>query len=133
MQLKNQKTHLIERDIRQDDCVKFVRREIRRGNKYDGIIMDPPSYGRGPGGEIWKLEEQLYPLVMLCKQVLSDNPVFFILNSYTTGLSPAVMEYLLAVLLKKDFGGCVTSSEIGLKVTDTDLILPCGSTAIWEK
>lgn len=116
-----------------DDCVKFVQREIRRGNKYDGIIMDPPSYGRGPGGEIWKLEEQLYPLVMLCKQVLSDNPVFFILNSYTTGLSPAVMEYLLAVLLKKDFGGYVTSSEIGLKVTDTGLILPCGSTAIWEK
>jgi 23S rRNA (cytosine1962-C5)-methyltransferase len=116
-----------------DDCVKFVQREIRRGNKYDGIIMDPPSYGRGPSGEIWKLEEQLYPLVMLCRQVLSDDPVFFILNSYTTGLSPAVMEYLLGVLLKKDFGGRVSSNEIGLKVTDTGLILPCGSTAIWEK
>ena len=116
-----------------DDCVKFVQREIRRGNKYDGIIMDPPSYGRGPGGEVWKLEEQLYPLVMLCRQVLSDDPVFFILNSYTTGLSPAVMEYLLSVLLCRQFGGRVSSNEIGLKVTDTGLILPCGSTAIWEK
>lgn len=116
-----------------DDCVKFVQREIRRGNKYDGIIMDPPSYGRGPGGEVWKLEEQLFSLVFLCKQVLSDNPVFFILNSYTTGLSPAVMEYLLGILLKKDFGGSVSSNEIGLYVTNTGLILPCGSTAIWEK
>ena len=116
-----------------DDCVKFVEREIRRGNRYDGIIMDPPSYGRGPGGEVWKLEEQLYSLVTLCKQVLSDNPLFFILNSYTTGLSPAVMEYLLGVLLQKDFGGKVSSDEIGLKVSDTGLVLPCGSTAIWEK
>ena len=116
-----------------DDCVKFVQRETRRGNRYDGIIMDPPSYGRGPGGEVWKLEEQLFSLVFLCKQVLSDNPVFFILNSYTTGLSPAVMEYLLGILLKKDFGGSVSSNEIGLNVTDTGLILPCGSTAIWEK
>lgn len=116
-----------------DDCIKFVQREIRRGNKYDIIIMDPPSYGRGPGGEVWKLEEQLFSLVMLCKQVLSDNPVFFILNSYTTGLSPAVMEYLLGILLKKEFGGSVSSNEIGLYVTDTGLILPCGSTAIWEK
>ena len=116
-----------------DDCVKFVQREIRRGNRYDGIIMDPPSYGRGPGGEVWKLEEQLYPLVELCRQVMSDNPVFFILNSYTTGLSPAVMEYLLGVLLKTKFGGRVSSSEIGLPVTDTGLVLPCGSTAIWEK
>ena len=116
-----------------DDCVKFVQREIRRGNRYDGIIMDPPSYGRGPGGEVWKLEEQLYSLVTLCKQVLSDNPLFFILNSYTTGLSPAVMEYLLGVLLQKDFGGKVSSDEIGLKVSDTGLVLPCGSTAIWEK
>ena len=116
-----------------DDCVKFVQREIRRGNRYDGIIMDPPSYGRGPGGEVWKLEEQLYPLVDLCRQVLSDNPLFFILNSYTTGLSPAVMEYLLGVMLQKPFGGSVSSDEIGLRVTDTGLILPCGSTAIWEK
>lgn len=116
-----------------DDCIKFVQREIRRGNKYDGIIMDPPSYGRGPGGEVWKLEEQLYPLVELCRQVLSDEPLFFILNSYTTGLSPAVMEYLLGVLLKTKFGGRVSSDEIGLPVTQTGLVLPCGSTAIWER
>lgn len=116
-----------------DDCVKFVQREIRRGNRYDGIIMDPPSYGRGPGGEVWKLEEQLFPLVDLCRQVLSDNPVFFILNSYTTGLSPAVMEYLLGVQIQQSFGGSVSSDEIGLRVTDTGLVLPCGSTAIWEK
>ena len=116
-----------------DDCVKFVQREIRRGNRYDGIIMDPPSYGRGPGGEVWKLEEQLFPLVNLCRQVLSDDPVFFILNSYTTGLSPAVMEYLLGVQLRQSFGGSVSSDEIGLRVTDTGLVLPCGSTAIWEK
>ena len=116
-----------------DDCIKFVQREIRRGNRYDAIIMDPPSYGRGPGGEVWKLEEKLFPLVDLCRQVLSDDPAFFILNSYTTGLSPAVMEYLLGVELQKSFGGSVSSDEIGLKVTDTGLILPCGSTAIWEK
>ncbi len=116
-----------------DDCIKFVNREIRRGNKYDGIIMDPPSYGRGPNGEVWKLEEQLYSLVELCSNVLSDAPVFFILNSYTTGLSPAVMEYLLGILLIKNFGGRVSSDEIGLPVTDTGLVLPCGSTAIWEK
>lgn len=116
-----------------DDCIKFVQREIRRGNKYDGIIMDPPSYGRGPNGEVWKLEDQLYPLVLLCRQIMSDNPAFFILNSYTTGLSPAVMEYMLGILLQKSFGGSVSSSEIGLKVTDTGLVLPCGSTAIWEK
>ena len=116
-----------------DDCIKFVQREIRRGNRYDAIIMDPPSYGRGPGGEVWKLEEKLFSLVDLCRQVLSDDPAFFILNSYTTGLSPAVMEYLLGVELQKSFGGSVSSDEIGLKVTDTGLILPCGSTAIWEK
>ncbi|MBQ1507052.1 MAG: class I SAM-dependent methyltransferase [Ruminococcus sp.] len=114
-----------------DDCVKFVQREIRRGNKYDGIIMDPPSYGRGPGGEVWKLEEQLYPLVDVCIQVLSDDPEFFILNSYTTGLSPAVMEYFLNLMLKNRFGGKVSSGEIGLKVTETGLILPCGSTSVW--
>lgn len=115
-----------------DDCVKFVQREQRRGNKYDGIIMDPPSYGRGPGGEVWKLEEQLFSLVQLCVPILSDNPLFFILNSYTTGLSPAVMEYLLGVMLKKRFGGNVSSSEIGLHVTESGLTLPCGSTAIWQ-
>ena len=115
-----------------DDCVKFVQREQRRGNKYDGIIMDPPSYGRGPGGEVWKLEEQLFSLVELCSGILSDNPVFFILNSYTTGLSPSVMEYLLGVMLRSRFGGSVSSSEIGLHVTATGLALPCGSTAIWQ-
>lgn len=115
-----------------DDCIKFVQREQRRGHKYHGIIMDPPSYGRGPGGEVWKLEEQLYNLVKLCTTVLDDKPEFFILNSYTTGLSPAVMEYLLGALLIPVFGGSVSSDEIGLKVTDTGLVLPCGSTAIWQ-
>jgi len=115
-----------------DDCVKFVQREQRRGNTYDGIIMDPPSYGRGPGGEVWKLEEQLYPLVEMCVPILSEHPLFFILNSYTTGLSPAVMEYLLGVLIQKKFGGRVSSDEIGLPVTGSGLVLPCGSTAIWE-
>ena len=114
-----------------DDCVKFVQREQRRGNKYDGIIMDPPSYGRGPGGEVWKLEEQLFSLVELCMPILSDNAEFFILNSYTTGLSPSVMEYLLGVMLIPRFGGSVSSSEIGLHVTSTGLSLPCGSTALW--
>ncbi|MDP4119754.1 MAG: class I SAM-dependent methyltransferase [Bacillota bacterium] len=116
-----------------DDCIKFVEREVRRGNKYDGIIMDPPSYGRGPGGEVWKLEEQLHSLILLCEQVLSEDAVFFILNSYTTGLSPAVMEYLLGCTLQKKYGGSVQSDEIGLKVTETGFSLPCGSTAIWQK
>lgn len=115
-----------------DDCIKFVQKEQRRGNRYDGIIMDPPSYGRGPGGEVWKLEEQLYSLVELCASVLSDHAQFFILNSYTTGLSPAVMEYLLGAVLKPRFGGWVSSDEIGLPVTQTSLTLPCGSTAIWQ-
>lgn len=115
-----------------DDCLKFVQREVRRGSRYDGIIMDPPSYGRGPGGEVWKLEEQLYPLVEQCVPVLSDHPLFFILNSYTTGLSPSVMEYLLGVLLGARFGGSLSSDEIGLPVTATGLTLPCGSTAIWQ-
>ena len=116
-----------------DDCIKFVEREIRRGHHYDGIIMDPPSYGRGPGGEVWKLEDNLYSLLELCVQVLSDNPVFFILNSYSTGLSAGVMEYMLGSFLKPKFGGRVSSDEIGLKATDSGLVLPCGSTAIWEK
>ncbi len=116
-----------------DDCMKFVQREQRRGNAYDGIIMDPPSYGRGPGGEVWKLEEQLYSLVEMCLPILSEDPLFFLLNSYTTGLSPAVMEYLLGLLLQKRLGGQVSSDEIGLPVTNTGLVLPCGSTAIWEK
>ena len=116
-----------------DDCVKFVQREIRRGNKYDIIIMDPPSYGRGPGGEIWKLENEVYSFVELCSQVLSDNPVMVLINSYTTGLSPAVMQYILGALIKPKFGGMVESDEIGLPVTQTGMILPCGASAIWHK
>jgi 23S rRNA (cytosine1962-C5)-methyltransferase len=116
-----------------DDCIKFVEREIRRGNHYDGIIMDPPSYGRGPNGEVWKLDDNLYSLIELCTNVLSDNPVFFILNSYSTGLSAGVMEYMLGAILKPKFGGKVSSDEIGLRASDNGLVLPCGSTAIWEK
>lgn len=127
-------SHLENKPIRWivDDCIKFVAREIRRGNKYDAIIMDPPSYGRGPGGEVWKLEEQLFSLVEMCAEILSDKPLFFILNSYTTGLSPSVMEYLLSCILQKRFGGKVSADEIGLPVTETGLVLPCGSTAIFE-
>lgn len=116
-----------------DDCVKFVQREIRRGNKYDIIIMDPPSYGRGPGGEIWKLENEVYSFVELCSQVLSDNPIMVLINSYTTGLSPAVMQYILGALIKPKFGGVTESDEIGLPVTQTGMILPCGASAIWHK
>ncbi|HIZ55406.1 MAG TPA: class I SAM-dependent methyltransferase [Firmicutes bacterium] len=115
-----------------DDCIKFVEREIRRGRRYDGIIMDPPSYGRGPNGEVWKLEEQVYSLVQLCRQVLSDRPLFFLLNSYTTGLSPSVMAYLLGSVLSEDFMGEVTADEIGLPVEETGFCLPCGSTAIFH-
>lgn len=115
-----------------DDCEKFVAREIRRNRKYDIIIMDPPSYGRGPNGEIWKLEDKIYNLVSLCREALSDNPLLFLLNSYTTGLSPSVMEYILGVTVGKSFGGNVSSDEIGLAVTESGFILPCGSTAIWK-
>ena len=116
-----------------DDCEKFVAREIRRGRKYDAVIMDPPSYGRGPGAEVWKLEENIYDLVELCSGVLSDDPLFFLLNSYTTGLSPAVMGYLLGSVLKPKFGGDVTADEIGLPVEESGMVLPCGSTAIWKR
>ncbi len=114
-----------------DDCIKFVEREIRRGKKYDGIIMDPPSYGRGPSGEIWKLEEKLYSLVALCQNLLSDTPLFFVLNSYTTGLSAGVSGYLLGLLIQKKFGGRVFSDELALPVNN-GLFLPCGTTARWE-
>lgn len=114
-----------------DDCIKFVQREIRRGNKYDIIIMDPPSYGRGPGGEVWKLENEVYGFVELCSQVLSDDPLMVLINSYTTGLSPSVMEYILGAVVKKRFGGKVQGSEIGLRTTENGLILPCGASAIW--
>jgi 23S rRNA (cytosine1962-C5)-methyltransferase len=116
-----------------DDCIKFVQREIRRGNKYDIIIMDPPSYGRGPGGEVWKLENEVYGFVELCSQVLSDDPLMVLINSYTTGLSPSVMEYILGAVVKKRFGGKVEGSEIGLRTTENGLILPCGASAIWRK
>lgn len=113
-----------------DDCVKFVQREIRRGHKYDGIIMDPPSYGRGPGGEVWQLEDQIFDLVSLCARVLADDAKFFMINSYTTGLSPAVMEYILGTQVKSKFKtGSVHSDEIGLPVSSTGLVLPCGATS----
>jgi 23S rRNA (cytosine1962-C5)-methyltransferase len=115
-----------------DDCIKFVQREIRRGKKYDAIIMDPPSYGRGPGGEIWKIEEQIFALLQICVDVLSDMPLFFMLNSYTTGLSPSVMAYLLGVTVGNRFKGIISADEIGLMVEQTGLVLPCGATAIWE-
>ncbi|MGN1156205.1 MAG: class I SAM-dependent methyltransferase [Agathobacter sp.] len=114
-----------------DDCVKFVEREIRRGNKYDAIIMDPPSYGRGPKGEIWKIEECVYDLVKLCTQLLSDNPLFFLINSYTTGLQPAVLAYMLGTVMKK-YGGTVDAQEIGLPVSSNGLVLPCGASGRWE-
>lgn len=114
-----------------DDCVKFVEREIRRGRRYDGIIMDPPSYGRGPNGEVWKIEEQLWPLLQLCVKVMSDDPLFFLINSYTTGLAPSVLTYVLDRTMVQRFGGQVESGEIGLKVKDTGLILPCGASGRW--
>lgn len=110
-----------------DDCVKFVEREIRRGNKYDAIIMDPPSYGRGPKGEIWKIEESIFPFIELCSQILADDPLFMLVNSYTTGLQPAVLSYMINTSIVKRFGGCVESDEIGLPVSETGLILPCGA------
>jgi hypothetical protein len=114
-----------------DDCVKFVEREIRRGNHYDAIIMDPPSYGRGPKGEIWKIEESVYPLVQLCAKLLTDKPLFFLINSYTTGLQPAVLTYMISTALKK-FDGKVTASEIGLPVSSNGLVLPCGASGRFE-
>ena len=114
-----------------DDCVKFVEREIRRGKKYEAIIMDPPSYGRGPKGEIWKIEDMIHPLVSLCTQLLSDQPLFFLINSYTTGLQPAVLTYLLSTELKSR-GGHVSADEIGLPVTQSGLVLPCGASGRWE-
>ena len=116
-----------------DDCAKFVEREIRRGRRYDAVIMDPPSYGRGPGGEIWKLEDCIYDLISQCEEVLSDTPLFFAVNSYTTGLSPAVMEYMLKTTLVPRFGGETSCDEIGLPVSATGGVVPCGATAIWEE
>lgn len=115
-----------------DDCIKFVQREIRRGHKYDIVILDPPSYGRGPKGEIWHLEDSLYDFIKLVGQVLSENPVAVLLNSYTTGLSASVMKYILDDILVKEKGGSVTADEIGLPVTASGGVLPCGATAIWK-
>ena len=116
-----------------DDCTKFVEREIRRGRQYDAIIMDPPSYGRGPTGEVWRLEENLYPFVELVRGVLSDQPLFVILNSYTTGLAPSVVTYILETLLSRKFGGRTDSQELGLPVTESGLVLPCGATGRWSR
>ena len=113
-----------------DDCMKFVEREIRRGNTYDAIIMDPPSYGRGPGGEVWKIEDSICSFVRRCALLLSDNPLFFIINSYTTGLSPTVLTNLMKLSLPE---GKVQASEIGLPITSSGMILPCGATGRWEK
>jgi len=114
-----------------DDCMKFVEREIRRGHKYDAIIMDPPSYGRGPKGEIWKFEDELNTLVSRCTELLSDNPLFFIVNSYTTGISHTIVANLITMTLKRKFGGVVTSDEIGLPIKSSGLVLPCGAATRW--
>ncbi len=114
-----------------DDCVKFVEREIRRDNHYDAVIMDPPSYGRGPKGEIWKIEDSIYPFLKLTAKLLSGNPLFVLLNSYTTGLQPAVLSYMMNTVYRKSFGGHVEADEIGLPVTESALVLPCGASGRW--
>ncbi len=116
-----------------DDCLKFVKREIRRGNKYDGIVMDPPSYGRGPNGEVWKLEQQIGELLSQVGKILSDKPLFFVLNSYTGGLSPTILNYMVKTLIAPNNRGTVFTDEIGLKITDRDIVLPCGNTTIWTE
>lgn len=116
-----------------DDCSKFVQREIRRGRRYDGIIMDPPSYGRGASGEVWRLEDNLYDFVELVTQVLSDEPLFFIINSYTTGLSASVLSYIMEALISRKHGGKTVSDELGLPVSCNGLALPCGSTGRWTR
>ena len=114
-----------------DDCVKFVEREIRRGNRYDAVIMDPPSYGRGPKGEIWKMEDMVFSLIRLCTGLLSEKPLFFLVNSYTTGLSPAVLTYMMTLALSS-YRGSVEAQDLGLRVTSTGLALPCGASGRWE-
>ena len=128
-------SNLEDRSIRflVDDVVKFVKREIRRGNKYDAIIMDPPSYGRGANGEVWDIEKDLFNLVELCSQILSDNPLFFIINSYTTGLSKEVLVNVLKLTVDKKYSGKISSEEIGLPIKNSDLVLPCGIYARWEE
>ncbi len=114
-----------------DDCVKFTERELRRGNRYDAVIMDPPSYGRGPKGEVWKIEDAIYPLICLCAKLLTKDPLFFLVNSYTTGLQPAVLSYMMHTALK-EFGGSIRAEEIGLTVSENGLILPCGASGRFE-
>ena len=116
-----------------DDCVKFVEREIRRGNKYDAIIMDPPSYGRGPKGEIWKIEESIFQFLEVTAQIPSDDPLLFLVNSYTTGLQPAVLSYMIHTAIVSRFGGKVEAEEIGLPVTSNGLVLPCGASGRWQR
>ena len=114
-----------------DDCMKFVEREIRRGSRYDAVIMDPPSYGRGPKGEIWKIEDAIHPLIRRCTQLLNEKPLFFLVNSYTTGLAPAALSYMLSLEMKR-FHGKVEADELGIPVTSTGLFLPCGASCRWE-
>ena len=116
-----------------DDCIKFVQREKRRGNFYDGIIMDPPSYGRGPKGEIWKIEDSIYPFIQQTEQLLSDDPLFFLINSYTTGLAPSVLTYMISTAIIPKHGGSVESGELGLPVSGNGLVLPCGASGRWSK
>jgi len=125
---------LRERPVRfiVDDVIKFVQREIRRGRQYEAIIMDPPSYGRGPKGELWKIEDELFDLVEMCTSVLSPDPLFFLINSYTTGLSPTVLKNILTLTMKKKYGGNVNADEIGLPSSTGGLILPCGASGRWE-
>ena len=115
-----------------DDCLKFVQREARRGNKYNVIIMDPPSYGRGPNGEVWKFEQNLDVLISACMEILSDNPLFFLINAYTTGISSTVLFNILKTTMEKKYGGKVEAGEIGLPITENDLVLPCGIYGRWE-
>ena len=115
-----------------DDCIKFVEREIRRGNKYYAIVMDPPSFGRGSNGEVWNIEESLSKLIKLCLDVLSDKPLFFLINSYTTGLSPLVLENILMLTVNKKHKGKISSGEVGLPMTNSKLVLPCGIYGLWE-
>lgn len=126
---------LADRPVRYivDDVKKFVAREARRGKKYDGIIMDPPSYGRGPSGELWKIEDELYPLVEACMDIMSDEPLFFLINSYTTGLSPTINKNVLTLTVKEKFGGTVSCDEIGLMMQDKKMVLPCGISCRWNR
>ena len=128
-------SNVIDKPVRWlvDDCLKFVEREIRRGNKYDAIIMDPPSYGRGPKGEIWKIEESLYPFMEKSIELLSDDPLFYLVNSYTTGLQPGVLKYMISSLITPRFGGIVEADELGLPITESGLALPCGACGRWYK